>query len=126
MKNIKLFDEAIKNNLFRKSSDAPEAINYTLACDYLSAIEDGNEYINFNGVIWEREVPEISGDLRRAGVEFITISSTYTGLLNALALFDQEGYRLQGMTEVLASYVDFTTGERARIPAVILKCEDFD
>ena len=48
MINIKLFDEAIKNNLFRKSSDAPEAINYTLACDYLSAIEAGNEYINFS------------------------------------------------------------------------------
>lgn len=126
MKRIEYFDNAIKNNLLRNSSDSAGAVNYTLACDYQQSLEVGNEYINFSGVIWEREVPEIAEDLRRAKCKYITISSTYTGLLNALALFSKEGYLLQGMTEVLASYTDFETGKPAHIPAVLLYNKDID
>ena len=120
MKNIKLFDEALKNNNFIGSSSDPAAINYTLACAYKESLEDGNQFLNFSGAIFEHEISEIIAGLEKAGIDTITISSSFSGLLGLLAKFEQEYWIIEGMTEVRANYLDFKTGETALIPALIL------
>lgn len=120
MKNIKLFDEALKNNNFIGSSSDPAAINYTLACAYKESLEDGKQFLNFSGLIFDREIPDIIAGLEKAGIDTITISSSFIGLLGILAEFEQEYWIIEGMTEVRANYLDFKPGETALIPALIL------
>lgn len=124
MENIKRFDEALKNNNFIGSSSDPAAINYTLACAYSESLDSGNHFLNFSGAIFEKDLPEIIDELDDAGIDTITISSTFSGLLGLLAKFEQEYWIVQGMTEIRANYKDFQTGEAAVLPALILhyKC----
>lgn len=120
MENIKRFDEALKNNNFTCSSSDPAAINYTLACAYAESLAAGNEFINFSGALFDRELPEILGQLDDNGVSTFTISSSFSGLIGTLAMLEQDYWIVQGMTEVRANYNDFKTGKPAVIPALIL------
>lgn len=120
MKNIKRFDEALKNNNFIGSSSDPAAINYTLACAYNESLKAGNEFLNFSGALFDRDLPEILGELDDAGIHTFTISSSFSGLLPLLAKLEDEWWFVQGMTEVRANYKDIQTGELALLPALIL------
>ena len=73
MENIKRFDEALKNNNFTCSSSDPAAINYTLACAYAESLAAGNEFINFSGALFDRELPEILGQLDDNGISTFKI-----------------------------------------------------
>ena len=120
MEKIKRFENAIKNSLFTGNSQDPAAINYTLACAYEETKETGNVELNFSGVIWERDVAELADQMIDAGINTFTISTTASGLLNVLALFEQHYWFVQGMTRVKANYNDIQTGNPAIIPALIV------
>lgn len=120
MENIKRFDEALKNNNFLGSSSDPAAINYNLACAYKESLDAENQFLNFSGALFDQELPEILGELDDAGIDTITISSTFSGLLGILAKFEQDYWIVEGMTEVRANYKDIQTGRAALVPALIL------
>lgn len=120
MENIKRFDEALKNNNIGSSSD-PAAINYTLAFAYSESLAAGNQFLNFSGALFDQDISEIISELNDAGIDRITISSTFSGLLGILAKFEQEYWIVEGMTEVRANYKDIQTGEVALLPALMLQ-----
>lgn len=120
MENIKRFDEALKNNNFIGSSSDPAAINYTLACAYKESLEAGNQFINFSGALFDRDLPEILDELLNEKIYTFTISSTFSGLLPLLAKLEDDWWFIQGMTEVRANYKDVQTGEVAFLPALML------
>lgn len=117
MKPIKLFEDAIANQC---GSLKEAGINGTMFWAYRDSKEIGNELIDFNEVIWEKDVEEIVKACRENGVEQFTISSTFSGLLETLAEFEKHGCQLGGLTKVKARYTDILTQERALIPAMIV------
>ena len=117
MKTIKLFEDAISN----KCENLKEAgINGTMFWAYRESKEAGNELIDFNETIWEREVEEIVKACRDNDVKQFTISSTFSGLIKIIAEFEKYGCKLGGLTHVKARYTDIWTKERAIIPAFIM------
>ena len=115
MKKIASFENAIAN---RVKDIRAEGINATAFWAYRRSIESGNDLIDFAEVIWEDEVAAITETLKQEGITEFTISSTLSGLVAILALFEKNGYRVAGITEVNANYTDWRTNERARVPAL--------
>ena len=93
MKKIEIFEKAMNEG----GSLKDYGINSTLFAAYRDCQETGNDNIDFNGVIWDYDIPEI---------------------VKALAAFEKEGIRMAGLTEVNATYSDWKTGKKARIPAI--------
>ena len=114
MKKIEIFERAMNEGESLKDY----GINTTLFAAYRNLEYTGNENLDFADVIWDYDVAEISKILKENGIKEFTISSTFSSLIERLAAFEKEGIKMAGLTEVNASYTDFKTGERARIPAI--------
>ena len=114
MKKIEIFEKAMNEGGKLKEY----GINSTLFAAYRDCQETGNEYIDFNDVIWDHDIPEIVKTLKENGISKFTISSTFSSLIETLAAFEKEGIRMEGLTEVNARYTDWKTGEKKRIPAI--------
>lgn len=115
MKKIELFERAIAE---QAGSLKDYGINGTMFLAYCRSIESGNDRIDFNEVIWDEDVDAIATCLKENGIREFTISDTFSGLIPTLAAFDKLGIHMAGITEVNATYTDFCTCERARIPAI--------
>ena len=114
MKKIEIFERAMNEGESLKDY----GINTTLFAAYRNLEYTGNENLDFADVIWDYDVAEISKILKENGIKEFTISSTFSSLIERLVAFEKEGIKMAGLTEVNASYTDFKTGERARIPAI--------
>lgn len=118
MKKIELFEKAITE---QAGSLKEYGINGTLFWAYRNSIEAGNDKIDFSEVIWDYEIEEIATFLKENEIHEFTISSTFSSLIATLAEFEKCGFKMNGLTEVKARYTDFKTGEKANIPAIIMK-----
>ena len=96
-------------------------INGTLISAYRKAQKTGNRYLDFYDVIWDHDIEVIVDECRKAGVDFITISSSQSGMIETLAKFQQLGCKLEMIMQVKAPYEDFMTGEFKEIPAMAIK-----
>ena len=63
---------------------------------YEEAAERGNEYIDLNDVIWDKDVADLIQSLRENGVEHFTFSSTWSSAVEVAWLFTQNGCTLEG------------------------------
>lgn len=115
MKKIELFEKAIRE---KAPSLKDLGINGTLFWAYRNSIESGNENLNFSENIWDYEVKEIADCLKENEIDEFTISSTFSSLITILVAFEEQGYKMAGLTTVKASYTDWQTGEKATIPAI--------
>lgn len=114
MKKIELFERAMNEG----GSLKDYGINRTLFVAYRNLAYTGNKLIDFADVIWDYDIAEIVKTLKENEITEFTISSGFSSLIETLAAFEKEGVRMAGLTEVNASYTDFMTGEKARIPAI--------
>ena len=117
MKRIEALDQAL-NEQVRNLNDL--GINPTLMKAYRTSLKVGNDHINFEEVIWDREIEPITSFLKANGISEITISSTFSSLISTLVLFEHNDFQLGGITEVTAGYNDFRTGTYAKVPALRL------
>ena len=115
MKKIAAFENAITNQV---QDIRAEGINPTAFWAYRKSIDAGNDLIDFSEVIWDDDIDAIVQTFTDSGITEFTISSTFSGLIPTLAAFDKYGFKMAGITEVNASYTDWQTGKRAKIPAI--------
>ena len=118
MKTIELFEQAATkgNEFFRENN-----LNTTLYWAYRKSKQNGNEFIDFQEVIWEEDIEPIANFLKAEGINKFTISSTFSGLIATLAAFEKQGFHMNGLTKVTADYTDFATGKPKIIPAILMK-----
>ena len=121
MKKIELFEKAIVE---QAGSLKDLGINPTLFWAYRNSITAGNEQIDFSETIWDADIPEITRTLKENGISGFTISSTFSSLIPTLAEFEKHGFRMAGLTEVKANYMDWQTQERAAIPAIRMELRE--
>lgn len=115
MKKIELFERAIAE---QAKSLKDYGINGTAFWAYRKSIEAGNDLVDFSEVIWDTDIEAIADTFKEAGVAEFTISSTFSSLIPTLAAFEKHSFKIAGLTEVNATYTDWQTNERARIPAI--------
>lgn len=116
MKEIKIFEQVINSE---KPVDLRKVgINRTMFWAYRSSVEAGNDLLNFDEAIWDEDIPEIVEICKEADITEFTISSTFSGLIETLASFEAHGWEMNGLTRVKSRHTDWSTGERAIIPAI--------
>ena len=115
MKKITAFENAIANQV---KDIRAEGINATAFWAYRRSEDAGNDLIDFSEVIWDEDIDPIAETFRENGITEFTISSTFSGLIPTLAAFEKRGFKMAGITEVNATYTDWQTNQRARIPAI--------
>ena len=118
MKEIKTLEE-LGDYIVRKDLEEKD-INGSFFCAYKNAKRNGNEELDFDEVIWDNEIEQIAENLRRFDIHSFTISSTFSSLIETFAKFEEQGFKLAGLTKVKARYDNWVTGKRAIIPAVRL------
>lgn len=115
MKEIKVFEEAIKNNV----NDVRKAgINSTMFWAYRRSKEAGNDLIDFHEVIWDNDIAEIVKTCRENDIREFTISSQFSSLIETLVEFEKLGCKMFGLMQVYAPYKDFLSDNQAVIPAI--------
>lgn len=117
MEDIKLFEDAITNECKNLRG---EGINPTMFWAYRKTKETGNELLDFDEVIWDRDVEEIVNTCRANGVEAFTISSGMSGIIETLALFEKLGCKINGLTQVKTLYKDWPSQETKLAAAIKL------
>ena len=118
MKKIELFERAITE---QAASLKDYGINNTAFWAYRKSIDAGNDIINFSDIIWDKDVEPIAETFRQSGITEFTISSDISGLIQTLAAFDKQGFKMAGITEVNANYTEFRSNEKAKVPAIRMK-----
>ena len=118
MKKITAFENAIANQV--KDLKA-EGINPTAFWAYRTSCHCENELLDFSEVIWDEDIEAIVATLAANGITEFTISSTFSSLITTLSTFDKLGFKMAGITEVNANYTDWMTGERAKVPAILMR-----
>lgn len=93
MKKIEIFEKAMNKG----GSLKDYGINSTLFAAYRDCQETGNDNIDFNGVIWDYDIPEIVKALKENGISKFTISSTFSSLIETLAAFEKKASGWQGL-----------------------------
>ncbi|MBQ6972381.1 MAG: hypothetical protein IJP86_08535 [Synergistaceae bacterium] len=104
--------------------------NYTMLKAYFNSKKDGKELLDFNDIIWDKDIKAIAEAVRRFGIKEFTISVFATGIADALAAFQEAGIRIQGMikaeTDIRTSHWD-ERGRRIKssntINALLMKVE---
>ena len=116
MKEINIFEQVINSD---KTVDLHKVgINSTMYWAYRNSKEVGNELIDFRDVIWDEDVAEIAAICEEAEVTEFTISSSFSGLIKTLAVFEEHGFVIGGIVKVKGGYTDWRTNEYALIPAI--------
>lgn len=122
MLEIKAIETAIKKGLElgndMKITDL--GIVPALYWAYVKSKDADNDRIDFNDVIWDREIEPIAAYLKKNGITEFTVSSTFSSLITVLAAFEKQGFVITGLTEVNAPYTDYITQKRAVIPAILM------
>ena len=90
---------------------------------YENAQKRGNEHIDLNDVIWDKDVPAMIDRLRKAGIKTFTFSSTWSGTVSTAWLFLQNGCKLEGMTEINGKCLAFMSEEYERVPAYVFSID---
>jgi hypothetical protein len=117
MKNIQIFDDAADTGLTLDEL----GFNGTLYWAYMRSKDAENEYIDFNEVIWDKDIEPIIDFCKTMGVDHITISSTFSSLTTTVWQMTELGCTIEGMTQVNATHTDWQTGKRARVPAFLIR-----
>lgn len=93
-------------------------LNHTTYWAYNDSMEAENETLDFGDVVWEHDIEEIIAFCKENGIDHITISSNFSGLIPTLARFEELGCKMAGLTKVNRRFKDIATGEREQIPAI--------
>ena len=93
-------------------------VNHTIFCAYRTTQRQKIETLNFGDCIWDRDIPEIINFCKEHEIKEITITSTFSGLLETLEIFADYGCEIVGLTKV--NYVDWDD-EVKKIPAMKIR-----
>lgn len=118
MYKIKLFEDFKHKEIHDFFNDG---INPTMYWAYMKSRDSENDILDFNDVIWEHDIQPIVDTCNKVGITEFTISSNFTGLLKTMYELNKRGFKVVGITEVRASYMDFEKHDKALIPAVHIK-----
>lgn len=125
MKKIAKFDDLMTRARNGEEIKFKEhGVNPTLYWAYQKSLDLKHRYLNFNDVIWDKDIPEIVNQLREAGKKKFTISSTFCGITTTIQEFIKNGCRLSGMTTVKSYTVNWETGEPEYIPAFVITIKE--
>ena len=86
---------------------------------YEDAMRRGNEYIDLNDIVWDKNVKELIDSLREYGIDHFTFSSTWSSAVETAWLFTENGCTLEGLVKINGQSRAFGSEEYEKIPAYL-------
>ncbi|MBR0150916.1 MAG: hypothetical protein IJP89_06105 [Synergistaceae bacterium] len=72
---------------------------------------------------WDKDIHEIVQRMRASGVKEFTISDGSCGMTRTLAVYEANGAKLIGLTQVIGTDIDINTFEVVPSPAFLMRLE---
>ena len=113
MKKIEILDKVIA-----KEIPYTRAINHTIYNAYKDSLRNKQETLDFSECVWDKDIEPIIQICKENGIEEITLSTTFSGLLEVLENFANHGCEIVGLTKV--NYIEYG-GNIKKIPAMKIK-----
>ncbi len=110
--------EAVLDNY---TAEQESGISHLLVKCYRNTQEAENEFLDISEIIWEHDYDDLVRDLRRFNISEFTVSTTFSGMLNAVNALLERGCTLEGMTKVKDRFPSWTDGEREIHPALLIR-----
>jgi len=82
--------------------------------EYDQARENGNDLLDINDVVWDKDVEALLNCLRQYGIEKFTFSSGWSSAVDTAWLFQQNGCKLEGLVEVNGN-MNYLSGEHEKL-----------
>ncbi len=89
----------------------------TLFSAYQSTKKAGNERLNFDEIIWGRDIELIIKLLKEFGISEFTISSAASNLMEILAIFQNNNIVIRGIVGIKEPY------DERKVPAILMKVQ---
>ena len=90
--------------------------NLTIQYAYEHTQKAGNERLNFDDVIWDKDIPEIAKIVKMLGLREFTISVRQGNLIDVLATFQELGVFMGGTVQVTEHW-----DTRRKTSAILMK-----
>ena len=78
--------------------------NRTIYYAYEHTQEADNERLNFDDIIWDKDIPEIAKKVKMLGLREFTISVRQGNLIDVLAAFQELGVFINGTVQIKTRY----------------------
>lgn len=88
--------------------------------EYKTALENGNNRLDLNDCIWDKDVKALIDCMRENGIAEFTFSSGWSGAVETAWLFQQNGCTLAGLVEINGAEKTFST-EHEKLHAYLFK-----
>ena len=103
---------------WKVSEDEANQVIFNAYCDSKGRNRD---LLDINGSFWPKEIPAMVDEMKTEGISEFTISDGRCGIAEILAVFEDNGAKLQGLTRIGTGFNDFETDEPEMKPAFLMK-----
>ncbi len=87
--------------------------------EYVTARNRGNDLLDLNDTIWDRQVEGLVACMKENGIDRFTFSSTWSDSVGTAWLFKENGCRLEGLVQINGMKDSFRDNEYKRVPAYL-------
>ena len=77
--------------------------------------------LDISGSFWPKEIPAMIEEMKAEGISEFTISDSRCNVTEILAVFEDNGAKLQGLTRIETGFKNFETDEPEMKPAFLMK-----
>ncbi len=103
---------------WKVSEDEANQVIFNAYCDSKGYNRD---LLDISGSFWPKEIPAMIEEMKAEGVAEFTVSDSRCGITEILALFEDNGAKLQGLTYIDKGRLNGKTGEPEMTPAFLMK-----
>lgn len=103
---------------WKVNEDEANQVIFNSYCDSKGCNRD---VLDISGSFWPKEIPAMVAEMKAEGITEFTISDGRCGIVEIIAVFEDNGAKLQGLTRIGTGFNDCTTGEPEMRPAFLMK-----
>ena len=96
-------------------------VNPVIFGSYCDSKSHDREVLDISGSFWANDIPAMVEAMKTEGVAEFTISDGRCNIAEIIAVFEDNGAKLQGLTRINSGFNNFRTGEPEMKPAFLMK-----
>ena len=100
-----------------------DEVNYAVFSAYCDSKARNQDKLDISGSFWGNDIPAMVEAMKAEGVREFTVSDSRCGIAEILAVFEDNGAKLAGLTQINSGSCDFETGQPEMIPAFLMRLQ---
>lgn len=100
-----------------------DEVNYEVFSAYCDSKARNHDMLDISGSFWGKDIPAMVEAMKAEGVKEFTVSDSRCGIAEILTIFEVNGAKLEGLTQINSGSCDIETGEPEMIPAFLMRLQ---